>query len=699
MGRHHNGNGARHGGWGQNGHANPGGKAFESREAQGQSKAAYGGNHGNSGYNDNGGYHANGNAGYNQHYRHDRYKIQNYPHQHEGYCGGNNDFISNCNFNYHNENTNTQSLGMTPASPSNRRLPEQCPPADCLNMIVKYLLAEDVESAERWLDIMARECKGTSNKAFYHSLIHACARAGNPNAAGWCAVRMVRVGLQPNKVTFNSVIDACAKVGDIDLASKWWEQMMQIGLKPNGITYNTMINACAQAKDAAHAEWWMQQMLKDSITPCTVSFSTVIDAFAKTGKVEKAEAWFHQMNEAGVQADAVIYNSLINACAKAGSPSKAESWLYQMQLNSLEPDEKTYNSLINACAKAGVTDRAEHWFKMMEMAGCKVDKITFGSVIHASAKVGNVARAEYWMDEMRRRGVVPNLVCFNTVLHACAHNGDYMRASKWFQEILSSNNRPNKITYNSMIDAYAKAGDVKSAEMWLQQMVAKGFHPDQISYVTLLRACTHLSPDSCEQDPDEHSRWTYGAIIKAYAHTGSLTGMKRWLSEMTRGFKPSRALADEVHLICCQNNKKILGDQVFALMKRHFEAMDSSPSGQSRPARRNDHRVTSAGQVSKRGGGQQLAGLPLVDLKQVGEMQSSLPLSGRLDDTLANDSRAVASEDISLEGIRGELHKLTEEEDDGRDLEPLEPLEPPEPLELTEPFEQKSPCGSAGADP
>jgi len=161
-----------------------------------------------------------------------------------------------------------------------------------LKLIVKCLLSGDVDSAEMWLDIMARECKDTSNKAFYHSIIHNCAKAGNPNAAGWCAMRMVRIGLHPNKVTFNSVIDACAKSGDIALASKWWTQMTQLGLKPNGITYNTMINACSQARDAARAEWWMQRMIDDGIHPCIVSYSTVIDAFAKIGKIEKAEAWF-----------------------------------------------------------------------------------------------------------------------------------------------------------------------------------------------------------------------------------------------------------------------------------------------------------------------------------------------------------------------------------------------------------------------
>jgi pentatricopeptide repeat protein len=364
-----------------------------------------------------------------------------------------------------------------------------------------------------------------------------------------------------------------------------------------------------------------------------------------------------------------------------------------MQMANLEPDEKTYNSLINACAKAGVTDRAEHWFRMMELAGCKVDKITFGSVIHASAKVGNVARAEYWMDEMIRRGVIPNLVCFNTVLHACAHNGDHQRATKWFQKILGANTTPNKITFNSMIDAYAKAGDVASAEMWLQQMVAKGFHPDQITYVTLLRACTHVAQDTQDSDPDENARWTYGAIIRSYAQTGSLNGMKRWLGEMVRaGFKPSRRLAEEIHYTCAARGKRELGDQIFALMRRHIDAPDQPQSGHGRNARHQNQTpsqrsspqaASSAGQAQK-GNAQQAQGLPLVEIKPMPEMRPMMSTAK------SNDVRrpAAASEDISLEEIRDELQKLTEE-DDGHDIDPLEPPETAAPLE-----QLRSPGGS-----
>mmetsp|Transcript_117908 Transcript_117908/g.328466 ORF Transcript_117908/g.328466 Transcript_117908/m.328466 type:complete len:328 (-) Transcript_117908:190-1173(-) len=223
----------------------------------------------------------------------------------------------------------------------------------CAKVVVQYLFEGNIEAAEAYLDVMVKEFKRTSCKAFYHSLIHSCAKFGSPSAALWCALRMMRVGLKPNIVTFNALLDACAKTGDTDLATSLWDLMLEMGLEPNAITYNTMINACAKAYDTELAEWWMEKMHAAGIAPCTVSFSTVIAVFAKIGKFEKAEAWFVRMKEAGVKPDRVIYNLMINACAKAGHPLKADYWLTQMQESGIMPDEKTYNSLLHACAKYG----------------------------------------------------------------------------------------------------------------------------------------------------------------------------------------------------------------------------------------------------------------------------------------------------------------------------------------------------------
>mmetsp|Transcript_101580 Transcript_101580/g.256023 ORF Transcript_101580/g.256023 Transcript_101580/m.256023 type:complete len:602 (+) Transcript_101580:79-1884(+) len=433
----------------------------------------------------------------------------------------------------------------------------------------KRIPPNDKNSMDKWLDSLINE-RGNQNpvdKAFFHSLIHSCAKAGNARAASACTERMLATGIQPTTVTINSVIDACAKAGNLSLATRWWDWTIKQGLEPNGITYNTMINACAQARDATKAEWWIQKMVDDGRSPCIVSFSTVIDAFAKTGSLSKAEAWFQRMQDFGVGVDAVIYNSLINACAKAGKPCKAEHYLQKMSGAGLKPDEKSYNGVINACAKGGAVERAESWFHHMQANSCKIDTITFGSVMHASARVGNVERVEHWIEEMQRHGLRPNLVCFNTILHACAHGGAYKKALLWFERMVEARIEPNKLSYNNMINASAKAGDFASAEQWLQAMAERNIHPDRITYMTLMREYQPVAGRG--QACNDAAQRAYGAIVKAYVNLGNTKQVKHWLAEMAHAGVP---LSSECLERCLQvasgDMRAVLAEQCSALPHR-----------------------------------------------------------------------------------------------------------------------------------
>jgi len=396
--------------------------------------------------------------------------------------------------------------------------------------VVNFLLAGELERAEQWLASMPHKyrSKASSNKAFYHALIHACAKAGNPKAAGWCVNRMVNAGLVPNKVTFNTMINACAKAGDLELAEVWWGKMTIVGLHPNEITYNSMITAASQARDPSRAERWMEKMMEANMVSCAVPFASVIAAWAKNGRIDIAEGWLKRMLEMNVQPDVVIYNTLINASAKAGNQQKAENWHLRMVMNDLVPDAKTYNSLIHACARAGLPERAEHWLNQMEEQRCKLDHISFSSVIHAWGKVGNAA-AEYWIEEMIRRGFPPNLVCYNTMVHACAR--DSAKAKMWFQRLVLSGLQPNKITFNSMIDASLKASEVDQVVLWLQAMIMKGFHPDNVTYSTLVNSGKHLAASGKTGGCQKRA---YGSIIMAYAHAGNAQGAHRWFKDMAK---------------------------------------------------------------------------------------------------------------------------------------------------------------------
>lgn len=272
-------------------------------------------------------------------------------------------------------------------------------------LLAQLLITGKHSTAEARVAEVEREYDRTSNKAFHHSLIHACAKIGCPAAGLWLVLRMTRRGFQVNVVTFNALLDACGKAGDIAIAAEVWDLMTQVGLQPNGITYNTLAQACAQAADAEGAGRWMDTLCVEGVVPGRVAFSTVVAAFARAGKLEKAEEWIARAQDAGVRADRLMFEAMIIGNAKSGDPLKAEPWLAQMRGSGIAPSRKTYSALIHAFARYGATGRAGQWLRLMIREGLSADKWDYGVLVRAHARGGDMAEARRWRGEAERSGL------------------------------------------------------------------------------------------------------------------------------------------------------------------------------------------------------------------------------------------------------------------------------------------------------
>eukprot|EP00420_Gonyaulax_spinifera_P035465 CAMPEP_0197888924 /NCGR_PEP_ID=MMETSP1439-20131203/22611_1 /TAXON_ID=66791 /ORGANISM="Gonyaulax spinifera, Strain CCMP409" /LENGTH=574 /DNA_ID=CAMNT_0043508857 /DNA_START=50 /DNA_END=1772 /DNA_ORIENTATION=+ len=395
-------------------------------------------------------------------------------------------------------------------------------PKECARAVMGLIGCGKSQQAELYLANEVQEYKGSSCKAFYHSIIHACAKLEATSAAVWCATQMVGAGFKPNTVTFNALFDACAKTADINLATGLWRLMAEVRLEPNAITYNTMINVCAKAGAGELAETWIRRMVESGHTPCMVSFSTVIAAFGNTGNMEKAEEWFMEMQMASIKPDKVIYSALIKACAQAGCPSRAEHWFRQMLCSNVRPDQKIYSTVIRTCAKDGTADMAEHWLKHMEAHGCRVDKNSVMAVIHARSKEGNVTQAEYWINRMQSLDMSPSVVSYNAVLNVFVRAGNEIGARLWLNKMRRAWVKPDLVTHTCLIALSMKIGDTKSAEKWLQMMILNGIKPGE---TTLAALCSG-------RDGKEATAWAYGAIIYACASVGDMATAHRWLGEV-----------------------------------------------------------------------------------------------------------------------------------------------------------------------
>lgn len=348
--------------------------------------------------------------------------------------------------------------------------------AGAAKVIQECLRSSDIEAAEAHLVNQAKDFRGAScKKAFYHSVISACARAGSAEAAVVCARRMARAGLRPDADTVNSLLQASVKVGDVDLATQVWRVMAESGIGPNAVTYNTMFSACAQASDAQMAETWLEKMRAEGFAPCAASFSTLMAAFAGAGQADKAEFWFERMREAHIKPDRTILNSMVAVSLSAALPDRAEYWLLQMMEAGLKPAKQLFNSVIQAWCKQGNTERALHWFGEMETCS-KPDRGTFKSLICANILAGDIQGAVAWMNVMQSRGLNLTTSMHNDVLHnGFGRRNDYEGAMWWCSKMVDSGIRPNNNTRSRLVSICERSGtNCEVVESMLGQWIEAG---------------------------------------------------------------------------------------------------------------------------------------------------------------------------------------------------------------------------------
>eukprot|EP00928_Gymnodinium_smaydae_P019932 TRINITY_DN17683_c0_g1_i1.p1 TRINITY_DN17683_c0_g1~~TRINITY_DN17683_c0_g1_i1.p1 ORF type:complete len:610 (-),score=85.34 TRINITY_DN17683_c0_g1_i1:205-2010(-) len=388
-----------------------------------------------------------------------------------------------------------------------------------VDKVAEALRQQDYERAEYIFN--RKETKKV--KTFANLVINDCAKRGDIAGAGWVAVKLVRLGIQPTSSTFNGILAACTKMGDLKLSEEWWVRMTQAGVEPNLVSYNTVLHTCTQARDTDSAVSWMNALINSNIRPCKISFSAIINSFAKAGKLSEAEEWFYKMEEMDVDPDNAIFNTLICACAKQCNAERAEHWLRIMHGRNLLPDQKTYNGLINVCAKTANFNKAIALFEAMGAIGVDADVITFGSLLHACQTTDNLAKAEELMLEMQRRGIRPNGVCFNTIISCCLKAGAVDKALFWFAQLRLEGLRGPLAMHNNALSTCMKEKRFDLVEAVLCNIFSDGYNLDSIALSKLKLQDTHNWAQVT---------WGYKSILCAAIQARNMNAFTYWLSKV-----------------------------------------------------------------------------------------------------------------------------------------------------------------------
>lgn len=210
----------------------------------------------------------------------------------------------------------------------------------------------------------------------YNAAIRACAEACDVKRA-FRLLDTIRddEGLQPSLITYGSLMTACERVGNVDAASKVFQLMRDDGIEPNEIIYGAAISCCRKAGQAERAMLLLQKMIRQKLQPNVVVFNTVLVAQAEgrtEHDIQRAILVYKILNSKHYTAaspNRQTYNILIRTFASNRKPREAEVFLRQMQRDGLAPDVDLYTATVSAYERTGQPLRALRLLESMREDG------------------------------------------------------------------------------------------------------------------------------------------------------------------------------------------------------------------------------------------------------------------------------------------------------------------------------------------
>lgn len=151
-----------------------------------------------------------------------------------------------------------------------------------------------------------------------------------------------------------TVMNACARAGQWEAAFDMFGKFQSVGFPPNKIAYGILINACATAGLADKAQQVIGRMHADKVPVTNYHLNSLISCYSKTGSLQKAtqilEHMERQDNET-LRPTKHTYSAMTNACAHADEHELAYGMIDRMKKNRVPPTSFNYMVVIDAAAK------------------------------------------------------------------------------------------------------------------------------------------------------------------------------------------------------------------------------------------------------------------------------------------------------------------------------------------------------------
>jgi pentatricopeptide repeat protein len=325
--------------------------------------------------------------------------------------------------------------------------------------------------------------------------------------------------LTPNLVTYNTLLDACGKARDLDAALVVKALLHTRGIRPDARTYTTLMATVARksshasgARDVSVAFAWLQEMQGHHIAPNGRTYSALIDACGRAGRSDLALKGLRlmlrqkkemQLKKLELMNEVGAWTAAINALGRAGRVDTAMRLFYSMPKFDVHPNTITCGSLADCLLRQGRMAETLEVLRYMKRAGIAPNEVIYTSLMTSAERLVKMEKNRVILEESHAEGHgdTKAIEVYTELMKALMDttNGDssdsntlLMKVFLVFQEMKTAGAEPDLACYNALLRACARAGDVDRALQVMRRLQAEGLHPNDKSWRELVRAAAKV---------------------------------------------------------------------------------------------------------------------------------------------------------------------------------------------------------------
>jgi len=203
-----------------------------------------------------------------------------------------------------------------------------------------------------------KACGTKASLVVLNTLLDACSRVGNMDAASKLFRDMMGTECVPDLITYSTLIKGHCNNNDLDQALQIFRLMEKKGIRPDAIVFNSLLDGCAKKQMPSLCEQVIRDMEKAGVVPSNHSLSILIKLYGRCKNLDEACRIVDEFPQKyGFKANNPVYTCLMSACISNGRLARAMELRVRMLNEGIQPDEITYSTLLRGVLRAGSVEQ------------------------------------------------------------------------------------------------------------------------------------------------------------------------------------------------------------------------------------------------------------------------------------------------------------------------------------------------------